>query len=136
MGPVAAWYVSDVLLARRRPRTAYARTHRFQDRHQLRLPRRLVGRLQRQTDDRRLGRPPGWRAGARSCGPDAAAPILFDAFARLKIPPAPLPRAPYGLSSQRVQSFRPVRHFSPGDHGGQAGLNQVHILFPPDGARL
>ena len=34
-----------------------ARPHRVQDRHQLRLSRRLVGRLRRQAHDRRLGRP-------------------------------------------------------------------------------
>ena len=50
-------------------RERHARTHRVQDRHQLRLPRRLVGRLRRQAHDRRLGRPAGRGAGARACRP-------------------------------------------------------------------
>ena len=41
------------------------RPHRLQDRHLLRLSRRLVGRLRRQAHHRRLGRPAGRRAGAR-----------------------------------------------------------------------
>ena len=39
--------------------------HRLQDRHLLRLPRRLVGRLRRPHDHRRLGRPARRRAGSR-----------------------------------------------------------------------
>ena len=54
------------LSARRRRRTALPRPHRVQDRHQLRLPRRLVDRLRRQAHHRRLGRPARWRAGAGS----------------------------------------------------------------------
>ena len=46
-----------------------ARPHRLQDRHLLRLSRRLVGRLRRPHDHRRLGRPAGRRAGARPCRP-------------------------------------------------------------------
>ena len=40
------------------------RPHRLQDRHLLRLSRRLGGRLRRQAHDRRVGRPAGRRAGA------------------------------------------------------------------------
>ena len=42
------------------------RPHRLQDRHLLRLSRRLVGRLRRQAHHRRLGRPAGRRAGRRA----------------------------------------------------------------------
>ena len=42
------------------------RPHRLQDRHVLRLSRRLVGRLRRQAHHRRLGRAARRRAGARA----------------------------------------------------------------------
>ena len=42
------------------------RPHRLQDRHVLRLPRRLGGRLRPAHDDRRLGRPAGRRARCRA----------------------------------------------------------------------
>ncbi len=42
------------------------RPHRIQDRHQLRLSRRLVGWIRRQVHDRHLGRPARRRAGAGS----------------------------------------------------------------------
>ncbi len=45
------------------------RPHRLQDRHQLWISRRLVGRLRRQAHHRRLGRPARWRAGAGSHRP-------------------------------------------------------------------
>ncbi|MGB6939500.1 MAG: hypothetical protein WBE14_23025, partial [Xanthobacteraceae bacterium] len=45
MEPAAAWYVSNVLLGSPPPENGVGRPHRLQDRHQLRLPRRLVGRL-------------------------------------------------------------------------------------------
>ena len=52
-----------------------ARTHRLQDRHVLRLSRRLGGRLRRPHDNWRVGRAAGRRAGAgnlrpRDCGAD------------------------------------------------------------------
>ena len=44
MDQVAAWQVGNVLMGTPPPENARAQPHRLQDRHQLRLPRRLVGR--------------------------------------------------------------------------------------------
>ena len=62
--PVAAWYVADILRGAPPPDNALGRPHRLQDRHLLRLPRRLGGRLRPATHDRRLGRAAGRRRGA------------------------------------------------------------------------
>ena len=47
-----------------------AQPHRLQDRHELRLSRRVVGRLRRPLHDRRLGRAAGRRARSGTAGPD------------------------------------------------------------------
>ena len=54
--PVAAWYVGNVLLGTPPPENAAGGRIAYQDRHVLRLSRRLVGRLRRQAHHRRLGR--------------------------------------------------------------------------------
>ena len=61
----AAWYVASILAGAPGPDHVSPGSHRLQDRHLLRLSRRLGGRLRRQARDRRLGRPAGRRAGAR-----------------------------------------------------------------------
>ena len=66
LDPVAAWYIGNVLIGTPPPDNARASPHRLQDRHVLRLSRRLGGRLRRQPHHRRLGRPARWRAGARA----------------------------------------------------------------------
>ena len=73
LDPVAAWYVGNILIGTPPPENAAPRPHRLQDRHLLRLSRRLVGRLRRQAHHRRLGRPPRRRAGRRAWS--AAAPL-------------------------------------------------------------
>jgi penicillin-binding protein 1C len=69
-------------------------------------------------------------------GRNAAAPILFDAFARLG-PTAPLPRPPAGaalVSNGKLPA--PLRRFQPGQLAGETSRPALRILFPPDGARL
>jgi penicillin-binding protein 1C len=69
-------------------------------------------------------------------GRTAAAPILFDAFARTGDLIAPLPRAPRGvLMASNARLPPPLQRFRPG------GLPRVRvetprIMFPPNGARL
>jgi penicillin-binding protein 1C len=68
----------------------------------------------------------------------SAAPVLFDAFARAAVKPAPLPPAPPGaLMAASGKLPPPLRRFSPpaarADLNGEAALR---IVFPPDGARL
>ena len=53
--PVAAWYVGKRAARHAAAGERSRRTHRLQDRHELRLPRRLGGRLRRQAHDRGVG---------------------------------------------------------------------------------
>ena len=70
-------------------------------------------------------------------GRGAAAPILFDAFARLGRPPASLPPAPKGaIMSTSGKLPPPLQRFRPGGAMPSAGAEPVRILFPPNGARL
>ena len=65
-------------------------------------------------------------------GLDAAAPALFDAFARIG-PPVPLPPAPpEALTLAAAELPAPLRAFRP----RQAEAPGPRIAFPPDGARL
>jgi penicillin-binding protein 1C len=137
MDPVAAWYVGSVLLGMAPPEngtpgriafktgTSYgyrdAWSVGFDGKHTIGV---WVGRAD--------GAPvPGL------VGRNAAAPILFDAFARMGAPPAALPRAPAGvLMTSNARLPPPLKRFQSGRlvaGGRQAAL---HILFPPDGARL
>jgi penicillin-binding protein 1C len=137
MGPVAAWYVSNVLIGTPPPenglpgRIAFktGTSYGYRDAWSIGFDgTRTIGIW--------VGRPDGAPV-PRLVGRNAAAPILFDAFARLQSVPTPLPRAPDGVvmtTSARLPP--PLKHFAPGDHAGEAALNRLHILFPPDGARL
>lgn len=69
-------------------------------------------------------------------GREAAAPILFDAFARLGAPAA-LPQPPLGvLITSTAKLPPPLRRFAPAPLAGGNAQASLHILFPPDGARL
>jgi penicillin-binding protein 1C len=70
-------------------------------------------------------------------GRTAAAPILFDAFARLGTPPAALPRPPKGvLVATSAKLPPPLKRFQPDRLAGGVTQRSLHILYPPDGARL
>jgi penicillin-binding protein 1C len=67
-------------------------------------------------------------------GRAAAAPILFDAFARSGFAPALLPAPPNGaLVATNARLPPPLRHYRAGE--GNAG-GSPRIMFPPNGARL
>jgi penicillin-binding protein 1C len=67
----------------------------------------------------------------------AAAPILFDAFARLPLGSQPLPPAPKGaLITTTAKLPPPLQRFSPNRLTGAELTSPVHIAFPPDGASL
>jgi penicillin-binding protein 1C len=67
-------------------------------------------------------------------GRSAAAPILFEAFARSGRRPAPLPRAPRGtLVASSAKLPPPLQRFR---HVAARDMSSPRILFPPDGARL
>ena len=78
---------------------------------------------------------------ARRCpawsGAVAAAPILFDAFARTGKLPAPLPPRPRACWLRRPAKLPPpLQRFRPAGSWPTAGEPQLRIMFPPNGARL
>ena len=67
----------------------------------------------------------------------AAAPILFDAFARLPGLPTALPKAPKGaIFATNNRLPLPLQRFRPGILAGDASDSSPRIMFPPNGARL
>ena len=114
------------------------RAHRLQDRHELRLSRRLGGRLRRQAHHRRVGRTARRRAGARTCRAHRRRP---DPVRRLR------PRT--GNSLRRFRRRRqarfvtttaklppPLQRFQPQRIAAASFTRPLHIVFPPNGASL
>ncbi len=71
-------------------------------------------------------------------GRTAAAPILFDAFARTGKLPAPLPKPPRGtLVASNAKLPLPLRRFRPVGELVRTGSDQTpHIQFPLNGSRI
>jgi penicillin-binding protein 1C len=84
-----------------------------------------------------VGRPDGAPAPG-IVGRTAAAPILFDAFARTGKLPAPLPKPPKGaLLAENAKLPLPLRRFRPLGELVRAGAEQApHIQFPLNGSRI
>jgi penicillin-binding protein 1C len=136
LDPVAAYYVGNVLIgtpppdnaARNRIAFKTGTSYGYRDAW-------AVGFDGRRTIGVWVGRPDGAPVPG-ILGRTAAAPILFDAFARLGEGPAPLAPAPRGVIFAANSKLPvPLQRFHP---DGLAGRNaeQVRILFPPNGARL
>jgi len=70
-------------------------------------------------------------------GGDLAAPVLFEAFQRLKpkIDPLPAP-PPEALIVSTAELPQPLRRFTGRDAVFQAASDAPKLIFPPDGARL
>jgi penicillin-binding protein 1C len=137
MDTVAAWYVGNVLLGSPPPENGVAgriafktgTSYGYRDAWS-------VGFDGKHTIGVWVGRPDGAPVPGL-VGRMAAAPILFDAFARLGTPIAALPRPPKGvLVTSSAKLPPPLRHFQPGRLAGAALQASLRILFPPDGARL
>jgi penicillin-binding protein 1C len=137
MDPVAAWYVGNVLLGSPPPDNGVAgriafktgTSYGYRDAWS-------VGFDGRHTIGVWVGRPDGAPVPGL-VGRSAAAPILFDAFARLGGPPAPLPRPPAGvLTASNTRLPPPLRRFQPGRLAGETARSALRILFPPNGAEL
>jgi len=136
LDPVAAWYVGNVLLgtpppdnsARNRIAFKTGTSYGFRDAWALGFDgRRTIGVW--------VGRPDGAPVPGM-LGRTAAAPVLFDAFARLGDLPAPLPPAPKGvIFAAEGKLPLPLRRFSPDGMTGRKGEG-VRIVFPPNGALL
>jgi penicillin-binding protein 1C len=136
MSAVAAWYVSDVLRGSPPPengvpgRIAFktGTSYGYRDAWS-------VGFDGKHTIGVWVGRPDGAPVPGL-IGREAAAPILFDAFARLG-EPAALPRMPPGVLTASSASLPPpLRRFQTSPGSGANTQASLHILFPPDGARL
>jgi penicillin-binding protein 1C len=141
--PVAAWYVSDIL--RNAPAPANAKpgqlayktgtSYGFRDAW-------AVGYDGRYTIAVWVGRPDGAATPALA-GRTAAAPLLFDAFARLSRQRAPLASAPAGaLAGTAIDLPPPLKRFREArETETTAALGAylepaVQIAFPPDRAEL
>lgn len=136
MSAVAAWYVSDVLRGSPPPengvpgRIAFktGTSYGYRDAWS-------VGFDGKHTIGVWVGRPDGGPVPGL-IGREVAAPVLFDVFGRLG-PTTELPRAPPGvLTALNARLPPPLRRFAPAPLDGAAADASLHILFPPDGARL
>ena len=137
LDPVAAWYVGSILLGTPPPENAAGgriafktgTSYGYRDAW-------AVGFDGRHTIGVWVGRPDGAPVPGL-LGRVAAAPILFDAFARTGKLPAPLPRAPRGtLVAATAKLPPPLQRFRPGALAGESAEPQLRIMFPPNGARL
>jgi penicillin-binding protein 1C len=137
LDPVASWYVGSVLLGTPPPenaaggRIAYktGTSYGYRDAW-------AIGFDGKRTIGVWVGRPDGAPV-AGLVGRAAAAPILFDAFARSGSLPAPLAPAPAGVLVAATNKLPPpLQHFRPGMLPGEGAEPPLRIMFPPDGARL
>jgi penicillin-binding protein 1C len=135
--PVAAWYVGNVLLGSPPPENAAGgriafktgTSYGYRDAW-------AVGFDGRRTIGVWAGRPDGAPVPGLA-GRVTAAPILFDAFARLPESLEPLPPAPKGaLIASTAKLPPPLQRFASREAAGEAMAPKVHIVFPPDGASL
>jgi penicillin-binding protein 1C len=137
MEPVAAYYVSNILLGSPPPENGIAghiafktgTSYGYRDAW-------AVGFDGKHTIGIWVGRPDGAPVPGL-VGREAAAPILFDAFARIGGAIAPLPRPPAGvIVTSNAKLPPPLRQYQPGRLAGENARPPLHIIFPPDGARL
>lgn len=132
VGEVAAWYVGQCLLGTPAPQNALGgriafktgTSYGYRDSW-------AVGFDGRRTVAVWVGRPDGQPV-ADLTGRAAAAPLLFDAFARIVRRPASLGPAPQGaLVSSNIRLPPPQQHFS-----SDGGSRPLQVVYPPPGARL
>jgi penicillin-binding protein 1C len=133
---VAAWYVGNVLMGAPPPdnaphgRIAFktGTSYGYRDAW-------AIGFDGRMTIGVWVGRPDGAPVPGLY-GRAAAAPILFDAFARSGFTAAPLPQAPKGaVFAANSKLPPPLQRFNSGT-GLREATERPRIMFPPDGARL
>jgi penicillin-binding protein 1C len=134
---VAAWYVGNILLGTPPPENAVG--GRFAYKTGTSYGYRdawAVGFDGKRTIGVWVGRPDGAPVPGL-VGRAAAAPILFDAFARLGKPIAPLPPAPKAaIFASNSRLPLQLQRFRPDGLPSENAQPAPHILFPPNGARL
>ena len=138
MDPVAAWQVGNVLLGTPPPENAphnriafkTGTSYGYRDAWS-------VGFDGRMTIGVWVGRPDGAPVPGL-VGRTAAAPILFDAFARTGKLPVPLPKPPkWVLVASNARLPLPLRRFRPmGELVRSGGEQALHIQFPLNGSRI
>ena len=138
MDQVAAWQVGNVLMGTPPPENAPQ--HRIAFKTGTSYGYRdawSVGFDGRMTIGVWVGRPDGAPVPGL-VGRTAAAPILFDAFARTGKLPMPLPRPPKGvLIASNARLPLPLRRFRPlGELVRSGGDQAPHIQFPLNGSRI
>jgi len=133
LDPSAAWQVANVLLGTPPPENAAGgriafktgTSYGYRDAW-------AVGFDGKRTIGVWVGRPDGAPVPGLN-GRAAAAPVLFDAFARTGKLPASLPPAPKGtLLAINAKLPPPLQRFRDSGNGADA----LRIMFPPNGARL
>lgn len=136
LDPVAAWYVGNILIGAPPPDNAQpgriafktGTSYGYRDAW-------AVGFDGRMTVGVWVGRPDGAPVPGL-VGRAAAAPVLFDAFARSGNAPAPLAHAPKGAVFASTNKLPPpLQHFS-SDRDLSATSEPPRIMFPPDGAHI
>jgi penicillin-binding protein 1C len=136
MEPVAAWYVADILRGTPPPENApggriafkTGTSYGYRDAWS-------VGFDGKRTIGVWVGRPDGASVPGL-VGRTAAAPILFDAFARSSRLPAPFPAPPHGaVIASKAKLATPLQRFRPagalGSVADRNGEPPPHILFSP-----
>jgi penicillin-binding protein 1C len=137
LDPPAAWYVGHVLLGTPPPENAAGgriafktgTSYGYRDAW-------AIGFDGKRTIGVWVGRPDGAPVPGL-VGRTAAAPILFDAFARTGKLPAPLAAAPKGvLVAATAKLPPPLQRFRGSALAGESAEAPLRIMFPPNGARL
>ena len=135
--PVAAWYITKILQGTPPPQSAAGgriafktgTSYGYRDAW-------AVGFDGKRTIGVWVGRPDGAPVSGLA-GRTAAAPILFDAFARGAQPLASLPPAPAGaLIATTSKLPPPLQRFQPHTLTAASFTRPLHIVFPPNGASL
>ena len=135
--PVSAWYVAKILQGTPPPENAAGgriafktgTSYGYRDAW-------AVGFDGKRTIGVWVGRPDGAPVSGLA-GRTAAAPILFDAFARGPQPLAPLPNAPAGaLIATNAKLPPPLQRFQPHAVVSASFTRPLHIEFLPNGASL
>jgi penicillin-binding protein 1C len=141
MSEIAAWYVRDILCRALPPANAKAgqvcyktgTSYGFRDAWSVGFDGRHVVAVW-------VGRPDGATV-AGLTGRSAAAPLLFDAFARLSLKRTPFPPAPPGVLRASTRELPPplkrFREGAAGDGSEERGTEPgPRIYFPPDRAEV
>ncbi|OYW62600.1 MAG: penicillin-binding protein 1C [Bosea sp. 12-68-7] len=136
--PVAAWYVADTLLGAPPPLNAVpgriafktGTSYGYRDAWAVGFDRRhTIGVWVGRADN---GAVPGL------VGRVVAAPILFDAFARLGLDPRPFPQPPDSIVATSAHLPPPLRHLRQDVPKTMAAMTtpSLRLAFPPEGARI